>query len=127
MPKINRFLVNFFANNLCREIGFTFPISFHVVLIIRLFSFPADVIQGNRKYYKFLKLTILKRVLRNFLYEAGCSNLQIPTLFINIDFLKQFTIVDALSHGPLSYYTALYFMGFQTQHFISFVLDKDQQ
>jgi hypothetical protein len=96
MPKINRFLVKFFANNFCREIGFTVPISFYVVLIIRLFGFPSCVIQGNRKYCKFLKLTILKRVLRNLLYEAGCSNLQIPKWWDNSQPLHRHRFLEAI-------------------------------
>jgi len=124
MPRINRILFQFLAPKLYREIGFTVPISFHVVLIIRLFGFPSCVIQGNRKYYKFLKLTILKRVLRNFLYEAGCSNLQIPKWWDNSQPLHRHHFLEVIhNHGlfkpwtfKLLYSTALHGFSNSTFH-----------
>lgn len=74
MPLFNRNFVQFLAPRLRREIGFTTPIFFQVFLIIRLFTFiPTDFIISTRKHYKAVKITILKRVLRHHLYEAGFS------------------------------------------------------
>jgi hypothetical protein len=74
MPKrINQQLVIFLALKLCHELGFRVPIFFQVFLIIRFFCFPDGFIPSNRRQYKALKQTILKRVLRHHLYEAACS------------------------------------------------------
>lgn len=73
-PLVNQQLVIFLALKLRNEIGFTIPIFFQVFLIIRFFRFPAGFIPSNRKQYKAAKLTILKRVLRQHLYESGCSS-----------------------------------------------------
>ena len=73
--RINQRLVQFLAPKLSLEIGFTTPIFFQVFLIIRLFGFiPTDFIISTRRYYKAVKITILKRVLSHYLYEAGCSS-----------------------------------------------------
>jgi hypothetical protein len=75
--RMNQELVKFLARELRREIGFTTPIFFYVFLIIRLFGFiPADFRISTRRHYKAVKITILKRVLRHHLNEAGCRNLQ---------------------------------------------------
>ena len=70
---INRQLVRFFAGKLRNEFGFRVPIFFQVFLIIRFFRFPAGFIPSNLKKYKVAKQTTLKRLLRQYLYEAGCS------------------------------------------------------
>lgn len=72
-PRVNQRLVNFLAPKLRHENGFTISIFFQVFLIIRLFRFPAGFIPSNRNQYKSAKQTILKRVLRHHLYDAGCS------------------------------------------------------
>jgi hypothetical protein len=75
MPKrINQQLVNFLAPKLRHELGFRVPIFFHVFLIIRFFRFPDGFIPSNRRQYKGVKQTALKRLLRQHLYEAGCSS-----------------------------------------------------
>jgi hypothetical protein len=72
--RMNQQLVRFLAPKLRQEKGFTTPIFFQVFLIIRLFGFiPADFRISTRRHYKAVKITILKRVLRHHLYEAGCS------------------------------------------------------
>jgi hypothetical protein len=72
--RINQRLVIFLALKLRNEIGFTVPIFFHIFLIIRFFRFPDGFIPSNHMQYKAAKLTILKRVLRQHLYESGCSS-----------------------------------------------------
>ena len=74
MPKFNNDLVQFLASKLRHELGFRVPIFFQVFLIIRFFRFPAGFIPSNRKQYEAAKKTILKRVLRYYLYDAGCSS-----------------------------------------------------
>jgi len=71
--RINRQLVRFLAPKLRYEFGLRVPIFFQVFLIIRFFRFPAEFIPSNHRQYKTVKQTILKRVLRHHLYEAGCS------------------------------------------------------
>jgi hypothetical protein len=44
-----------------------------VFFIIRFFRFPAGFIPSNRKQYKAAMQTTLKRLLRKYLYDAGCS------------------------------------------------------
>jgi hypothetical protein len=74
MPKrINQQLVNYLAPKLRDELGFRVPIFFQVFLIIRLFGFiPHPYI--THKQYKAAKQKIVKRLLRQHLYEAGCSS-----------------------------------------------------
>ena len=96
MPRINRNLVKFLANNLCREIGFTVPIFFHVFLIIRLFGFPARFISSNRRQFKDAKIKILNRVLHHYLYESGCSNLQMPRWWDNSHRLHRHRFLEAI-------------------------------
>jgi len=88
-PRINWQLVHYLARKLRQENGFKTPIFFHVFLIIRLF-------QGNPNYNKFAKLRILKRVLRYYLYEAGCSNLQIPRWWDNSHPLHRHRFLEAI-------------------------------
>jgi hypothetical protein len=73
-PLVNRRLINFLALKLRNQIGFTVPIFFHVFLIIRFFRFPVGFIPSNRKQYKAAMQTTLKRLLRKYLYESGCSS-----------------------------------------------------
>ena len=70
---VNQLLVNFLAPKLFYEFGFRVPIFFQVFLIIRFFRFPAEFIPSNRRQYKLAKQTTLKHLLRQHLYEAGCS------------------------------------------------------
>jgi hypothetical protein len=76
MPQLHQrhqLLVNFLAPKLCYEFGFRVPIFFQVFLIIRFFRFPAGFIPSKRRQYISAKQTTLKRLLRQHLYEAGCS------------------------------------------------------
>jgi len=70
---VNQLLVNFLAPKLFYEFGFRVPIFFQVFLIIRFFRFPAGFIPSKRRQYISAKQTTLKRLLRQHLYEAGCS------------------------------------------------------
>jgi hypothetical protein len=72
-PRINQQLVNFLAPKLRYEFGLRVPIFFQGFLIIRFFRFPDGFIPSNRRQYKAAKQTALKRLLRQHLYEAGCS------------------------------------------------------
>jgi hypothetical protein len=72
MPLPYSQLVPFLASKLRHELGFRVPIFFPVFLIIRLFGFiPHPYI--TYRQYKDAKITLLKHVLRHYLYEAGCS------------------------------------------------------
>jgi hypothetical protein len=71
--RVNQQLVKFLAPKLRYEFGFRVPIFFQVFLIIRFFRFPAGFIPSNRRQYKLAKQTTLKHLLRQHLYEAGCS------------------------------------------------------
>jgi hypothetical protein len=70
----HQLLFNFLAPKLRHELGFRVPIFFQVFLIIRFFRFPTGFIPSNRRQYKAAKQTVLKRLLRHHLYEAGCSS-----------------------------------------------------
>jgi hypothetical protein len=96
MPKrINQQLVNYLAPKLRDELGFRVPIFFQVFLIIRLFGFiPHPYI--THKKYRSAKQTILKRVLRHHLYEAGCLNLQMHTLWDNSHPLHRHRFLEAI-------------------------------
>ena len=73
-PRISQQLVNFLAPKLLYEFGFRVPIFFQVFLIIRFFRFPAGFIPSNRRQYKAAKQRALKLLLRQHLYESGCSS-----------------------------------------------------
>jgi len=73
-PNLNPELVQFLARRLFKEKFFKKPIFLQVFLIIRLFDFiPTDSIITTRRHYKAVKITILKYVLSQDLYEEGCS------------------------------------------------------
>ena len=73
-PNLNPELVQFLALRLFQEKFFKKPIFLQVFLIIRLFGFiPTDSIITTRRHYKAVKITILKYVLSQDLYEEGCS------------------------------------------------------
>jgi hypothetical protein len=75
MPeRINKKLVNFLAPKFHQELGFRVPIFFQVFLIMQLFRFPAGFIPSNCRQYKAAKQRILKRLMRHYLYESGCSS-----------------------------------------------------
>lgn len=101
MPRINRMFVQFLANNLSKEIGFTVPIFFHVFLIIRLFGFPAGFIPSNRRQFNAAKKIILKRVLRHYLYESGCSNLQMHRWWDNSHTLHRHHFLEVIHNNML--------------------------
>ena len=101
MQQINRMLVQFLANNLSREIGFTVPIFFHVFLIMRLFGFPAGFIPSNRRQFNVAKKIILKRVLRHYLYESGCSNLQMHRWWDNSHPLRRHHFLEVIHNNRL--------------------------
>ena len=94
--RINQRLVQFLAPKLFYELGFRVPIFFQVFLIIQLFRFPAGFIPSNRRQYKAAKQTILKRVLRHYLYESGCSNLQMPRWWDNSHPLHRHQFLEAI-------------------------------
>lgn len=74
MPqRMNQQLVKFLAPKLRRENGFKKPFFFYVFLFIQLFGFIPHPYITHRQY-KAAKITLLKHVLRHYLYEAGCSN-----------------------------------------------------
>ncbi len=100
-PRINQLLVGFLAGKFRRENGFRVPIFFQVFLIIRFFRFPAGFIPSNRKQYKSAKQTILKRVLRKYLYDAGCSgHYQMHTWWDNSHPLHRHHFLEAIyNHG----------------------------
>ena len=124
MPRINRILVQFLANNLCREIGFTVPIFFQVFLIMRLFGFPSGIIQGYRRQFNAAKITTFKRVIRHHLLEARCSNLQMPRWWDNSQPLHRYHFLEVIhNHGlfkpwtfKLLYSTALHGFSNSTFH-----------
>lgn len=74
LNRINKELVIFLAPKLRDELGFRVPIFFQVFLIMQLFRFPAGFIPSNCRQYKAAKQKILTRLLRQHLYEAGCSS-----------------------------------------------------
>lgn len=99
-PRINQLLVKFLASKLRYEIGFTVPIFFHVFLIIRFFRFPAGFIQSNPRQYKSAKQTIIKRLMRHYLSDAGCLNLQMHTWWDNSHPLHRHRFLEAIyNHG----------------------------
>ena len=71
--RINHVLVQYFAPKLRHENGFKKPFSFLVYLVIQFFGFIPHPYITHRQY-KAAKITLLKHVLRHYLYEAGCSN-----------------------------------------------------
>lgn len=95
--RVNQRLVNFLAPKLRHENGFTIPIFFQVFLIIRFFRFPAGFIPSNHRQYKAAKQTTLKRLLRQYLYEAGCSNLELPKWWDNSHPLHRHRFLEAIS------------------------------
>lgn len=103
MPQLHQryqLLINFLAPKIRHELVFRVPIFFQVFLIIRFFRFPAGFIPSNRRQYKAAKLTILKRFLRQHLYESGCSNLQMPKWWNNSYPLHRHRFLEAISnHG----------------------------
>ena len=102
MPKrINQRLVNFLAPKLCYEFGFRVPIFFQVFLIIRFFRFPAGFIPSKRRQYISAKQTTLKRLLRQHLYEAGCSgHYQMHKWGVNSQPLHRHHFLEAMfNHG----------------------------
>jgi hypothetical protein len=100
-PRVNKLLVRFLAGKLRHENDFTIPIFFQVFFIIRLFRFPAGFIPSNRRQYKSAKQTILKRVLRKYLYDAGCSShYQMHTWWDNSHPLHRHHFLEAIyNHG----------------------------
>jgi TLD len=123
-PRINQQLVNFLALKLRDELGFRVPIFFQVFLIIQLFRFPAGFIQSNRRQYKAAKLTILKSVLRKYLSDAGCLNLQMQTWWDNSHPLHRHRFLEAIYNNgcfkpwtfKLLYSTALHGFSNSTFH-----------
>ena len=96
-PRINQRLVNFLAPKLRHENGFTIPIFFQEFLIIQLFRLPAGFIPSNRRQFNATKQTILKRVLRKYLYDAGCSShYQMHTWWDNFHPLHRHHFLEAI-------------------------------
>jgi hypothetical protein len=97
---MNKRLVKILALKLWKEMGFNkVQIFFLVFLIIRLFDFipyPYRTLSS----YKDAKVTILKRILRKYLYEAGCSNLLMKKWWENSHPLPRYRLIDAIyNHG----------------------------
>jgi hypothetical protein len=93
---MHQLLVNFLAPKLRHELGFRVPFSLQVFLIIRFFRFPDGFIPSNRRQYKAAKLTILKRVLRKYLSDAGCLNLQMHKWWDNSHPLHRHRFLEAI-------------------------------
>jgi len=99
---MNKKLINFLAPKLHREIGFKTPIFFQVFLMIRFFAFiPTHFRISTRKHYKVWMQRILKRVLRNYLYESGCSNLQMHRWWDNSHPLHRHHFLEVIHNNKL--------------------------
>jgi hypothetical protein len=99
-PCVNQLLVKFLASKLRQELGFRVQIFFQVFLIIQLFRFPAGFIQSNPRQYKSAKQTIIKRLMRHYLSDAGCLNLQMHTWWDNSHPLHRHRFLEAIyNHG----------------------------
>jgi len=96
--QLNSKLVIFLASRLRNQNGLTIPIFFQVFLIIRFFRFiPLDFTKSSRRHYKAAKRMILKRFLRYYLYESGCSNLELPKWWDNSHPLHRHRFLEAIS------------------------------